>query len=911
MSLLVYECQRADHAHEIREFEGVVRSLRNYYEGRKELALVIGNVNIGNVELDGIIVKEDAIIILELKDHSGRIVARMNGEWTCDSEVVRGGSNKTVFEQIQVNKRNLRAAIEKNGYFTSVQANDVQGLVVFSAMKALTNELDRNTRQWLHVSDVANCGGAMHGIKARSWRDPKKGISINTSIPEEAIFNFIRKLHLDESWLVTKMRDVHLLPSDLYHEDAAHDGRDFSTATELAKARLKVEDLLKKLDAANQAIQQKDAQVEKRLGSLTVLVAKLQNELLKARDREIRLLEQLRGPAEASTVVPPKAPAVDGSDAESAKPSTAGALPAMPQAAPKQAPLLRRRPQHLKEWDVKNPDEDQLALIEKTLDKSMLIAGCAGSGKSVIALHKAMKIRETGGDVILIAFTKSLNRYMSAGRTDNGLGNRFFYHWQWKHEGMPKADYVIVDEASQAFTAMFAAASKLGKGRLWVGDINQLAPIVVLNPDRVKDRGYDDLIDGLRFISCNREFPVLQLTKTYRLGERATSFTGMFYGNTLVSGSKARNDLTCLRGIANAEGGPALLLTDMSLGDKAPLSAITQVTSLVKSILAENSRKQVAVLAHRIPTVVAMQRATAREIGNKDGVLVETVAKIQGLTTDITIFVIPNTGYHYGLERRLFNVATSRAREHTIIIVDKSVFEHKEMDQDVLCYLRRLIGEQVGQNASAIEICSDNENDVLEVAIDGAKPLLEKGNNERRTESASDSPTVDITRINKVLDGLQVHLVNWMQPILSKVYPTDFWQKAVMNVLQPDQRDEVMDTGAQSLAELDMAALIAVFLGNFRAIRRETHIAPDVADLAKFVKKIRNIYSHKNAHKIAVPNVEDFTFHMSVVRRFLVALGTDEDNVISHLTLVASLKPQASAKSPTVVKGKGITITVK
>lgn len=135
MGLVVYECQRADHAHEIREFEGVARALRAYYDGRKELALLIGNVNVGNVELDGIIVKEDAIVILELKDHAGTIVARMNGHWTCDGEIIRGGSNKTVFEQIQVNKRNLRTAIEKNGYFTSAQANDVQGIVVFSAMK--------------------------------------------------------------------------------------------------------------------------------------------------------------------------------------------------------------------------------------------------------------------------------------------------------------------------------------------------------------------------------------------------------------------------------------------------------------------------------------------------------------------------------------------------------------------------------------------------------------------------------------------------------------------------------------------------------------------------------------------------------------------------------------------------------
>ncbi len=508
MSLLVYECQRADHAHEIREFEGVVRSLRNYYEGRKELALVIGNVNIGNVELDGIIVKEDAIIILELKDHSGRIVARMNGEWTCEGEVVRGGSNKTVFEQIQVNKRNLRAAIEKNGYFTSVQANDVQGLVVFSAMKALTNELDRNTRQWLHVSDVANCGGAMHGIKARGWRNPKTGISVSTSIPDDAIFNFIRKLHLDESWLVTKMSDVHLLPSDLYHEDAAHDGRDFSTSTELAKTRKKVDDLQNKLEAANQAILQKDVQAMKKLGDLTALVARLQNELLKAKDREMELQGQL---ANRASVMPAVVPAMPKTDPVPP--------PVVSQPSPKStSPLLVRRQKHLKEWDVKNPDEDQLALIQKTLDKSMLIAGCAGSGKSVIALHKAMKIREDGGDVILIAFTKSLNRYMAAGRTDNGLGKRFFYHWQWKHEGMPKADYVIVDEI-QDFTRseIEEFMSAANKSYFFFGDTAQ-SIYGKIRPGTLTVEEISDLT-GLKILHLYNNYrlpkPVAQITQTY------------------------------------------------------------------------------------------------------------------------------------------------------------------------------------------------------------------------------------------------------------------------------------------------------------------------------------------------------------------------------------------------------------
>lgn len=101
----------------------------------------------------------------------------------------------------------------------------------------------------------------------------------------------------------------------------------------------------------------------------------------------------------------------------------------------------------LKDFDVekKSLDDDQLELIGDNFDKSMLIAGCAGSGKSVIAMHKAQQIIDNGGDVLLIAYTKSLNRYMSQNK-ENTLSGKFFYHWQWQNNGMPQADYIIVDE---------------------------------------------------------------------------------------------------------------------------------------------------------------------------------------------------------------------------------------------------------------------------------------------------------------------------------------------------------------------------------------------------------------------------------------------------------------------------------
>ena len=99
--------------------------------------------------------------------------------------------------------------------------------------------------------------------------------------------------------------------------------------------------------------------------------------------------------------------------------------------------------------DEDSMDDDQLDLIEYTKDKSMLVAGCAGSGKSVIAMHKAEQLYAEGEDVILIAYTKSLNGFMRVGKPDASF--RFYYHYQWKKMNMPKADYIIVDEI-QDFT---------------------------------------------------------------------------------------------------------------------------------------------------------------------------------------------------------------------------------------------------------------------------------------------------------------------------------------------------------------------------------------------------------------------------------------------------------------------------
>lgn len=121
-----------------------------------------------------------------------------------------------------------------------------------------------------------------------------------------------------------------------------------------------------------------------------------------------------------------------------------------------------------KDWMIRESelDDDQLSVLQATLDKSCVVSGCAGSGKSVLALIKAQRIQnERSKDYQVIVYTKALARYMNSGREALGLKQAFTYHWDWvnkKH--CPSSEYVIVDEI-QDFTkeevlAFIGAASK-------------------------------------------------------------------------------------------------------------------------------------------------------------------------------------------------------------------------------------------------------------------------------------------------------------------------------------------------------------------------------------------------------------------------------------------------------------------
>ena len=172
----------------------------------------------------------------------------------------------------------------------------------------------------------------------------------------------------------------------------------------------------------------------------------------------------------------------------------------------------------------------------------------------------------------------------------------------------------------------------------------------------------------------------------------------------------------------------------------------------------------------------------------------------------------------------------------------------------------------------------------------------------------------DTIKTQMVLDKVQVFLCQWLDCHLRRVCQTNFWQSAVLGILTPEQRSNVEEEGAQSLEDLDFALLVAVFLGNFRILRREVHLNSELFDMAKHVKKIRNLYAHKDSRTITKPNYKKIKYHIETLHQFLDGLGADvellrEIDELGEASMEGGLHAYSDSQ-PTIITSNGVKIRV-
>ncbi len=89
----------------------------------------------------------------------------------------------------------------------------------------------------------------------------------------------------------------------------------------------------------------------------------------------------------------------------------------------------------LEKWFISNLDDSQRKIIVQSIDEDIIVQGSAGSGKTNLAIHRALQAKGKGSYAIVI-FTVALKRMIAYGMEALGLDKeRIAYEWAWTHRG--------------------------------------------------------------------------------------------------------------------------------------------------------------------------------------------------------------------------------------------------------------------------------------------------------------------------------------------------------------------------------------------------------------------------------------------------------------------------------------------
>lgn len=191
MGLLVYKFSEYDHTAEREQYRNLCKQLYSQYATSEELCIFIANYNIFDSELDGIIIKQDAIICVEFKNYGGNVIATDNGNWKLeDGTIIKGGSRKSVYQQARINRSALKNGFKDGGILSPKQLKDVATLVVFHQPISVQNNLSPKTRSWLYISDETTFMEKVCDIT-----------NIGMSLETEDMHELMAKLNLRDEYL--------------------------------------------------------------------------------------------------------------------------------------------------------------------------------------------------------------------------------------------------------------------------------------------------------------------------------------------------------------------------------------------------------------------------------------------------------------------------------------------------------------------------------------------------------------------------------------------------------------------------------------------------------------------------------------------------------------------------------------
>lgn len=169
MSISIYKIEEYEHTHENEQFRKLCDILKERFGNTPEHNVLFANINFNGIPLDALLVKQHAIIVLEFKNYTGKVIATENGDWTLENgTIVKGGQNKNPYQQVRNNK--FATVDNFNNWFPRPYVNlyHTSGVVVFNQNVEIDDtHLSPKVKTWFHITDMSHIGGMLEDITSK------------------------------------------------------------------------------------------------------------------------------------------------------------------------------------------------------------------------------------------------------------------------------------------------------------------------------------------------------------------------------------------------------------------------------------------------------------------------------------------------------------------------------------------------------------------------------------------------------------------------------------------------------------------------------------------------------------------------------------------------------------------------